>query len=120
VDSVGCSLTAKLEVHFRTDSAQILPESYPELDTAVAFLNTVSFATGVIEGHTDSTGADAYNLKLSQRRAESVVQYLVSKGIAASRLTAQGFGETMPVADNATAEGRALNRRVLLRRTDAQ
>lgn len=119
VDTVGCSLTIRLEVLFATNSATINPSSYPELDRAVTFLRETSpSATGVIEGHTDSQGADAYNLDLSQRRANAVLKYLVDKGVPASRLTAQGLGESQPVADNATADGRAQNRRVVLRRTN--
>jgi len=121
VDTAGCSLTIRLEVLFDTNSATIKSESYPDLDRVVTFMRETSpSATGVVEGHTDSQGSDATNLSLSQRRADAVRSYLVGKGIAANRLTAQGFGETQPVADNATAEGRAQNRRVVLRRTDYQ
>ena len=121
VDSVGCSLTVRLEVFFDTNSANIKPESYPDLDRVVSFMNeSVKGAAGVIEGHTDSVGNDDYNLKLSQRRADAVRQYLVGKGVAATRLEAQGLGEAQPVADNNTAEGRAQNRRVVLRRTDVR
>ena len=73
-----------------------------------------------MQGFTDSIGSEAYNLKLSQRRADSVRQYLVDKGVPASRLDAVGKGEGSPIADNATAEGRAQNRRVVLRRTDVK
>ena len=66
----------------------------------------------VVEGHTDSQGADAMNQELSQKRAESVRTYLVSRGIAADRITAQGFGPSRPIADNTSPEGRANNRRV--------
>ncbi len=119
VDSVGCSLTIRLEVLFDTNSATIKPQSYPALDNVVTFMRETSpSASGVIEGHTDSAGADAYNLQLSQRRADAVVKYLLDHGVPASRLSAKGLGETQPVADNATAEGRALNRRVVLRRTN--
>jgi OOP family OmpA-OmpF porin len=121
VDTAGCSLTIRLEVLFDTNSATIKPESYPELERVVTFMKETSpSASGVVEGHTDSQGADAANLSLSQRRADAVQKYLVDHGIAASRLKAQGLGETQPVADNATKEGRALNRRVVLRRTDYQ
>jgi OmpA-OmpF porin, OOP family len=121
VDSVGCSLTVRLEVFFDTNSANIKPESYPDLDRVVSFMSTaVTSATGVIEGHTDSVGNDAYNQSLSQRRADAVRKYLLDKGVAAARLESKGFGESQPVADNATAEGRAQNRRVILRRTDVK
>lgn len=117
VDAVGCSLTIRLEVYFDTNSDKIKPESYPDLDRVVTFMNdTVPSAQGVVEGHTDSVGNDDYNLKLSQRRADAVRKYLVDKGVAGSRLTAKGLGETQPVADNGTAEGRAQNRRVVLKR----
>jgi OOP family OmpA-OmpF porin len=72
----------------------------------------------VVEGHTDSTGADAYNQALSERRANAVLKYLVDAGVPAARLSARGFGESEPVADNDTAEGRAQNRRVVLRRSN--
>jgi OOP family OmpA-OmpF porin len=71
-----------------------------------------------VAGHTDSRGNDSYNLKLSQRRAESVRDYLISMGIESSRLTARGYGESQPVATNSTEGGRAQNRRVVLRRLD--
>ena len=121
VDTVGCSLTVRLEVFFDTASANIKPESYPDLDRVVDFMNSaVTSATGVVEGHTDSVGDEAYNQGLSQRRADAVRKYLVDKGVAAARLEAKGFGESQPVADNKTAEGRAQNRRVVLRRTDVK
>jgi OOP family OmpA-OmpF porin len=121
VDSVGCSLTVRLEVYFDTNSDQIKPESYPDLDRVVEFMTrTVPSASGVVEGHTDSVGDDAYNLKLSQRRADAVRKYLVDKGVPSSRLEARGFGEAQPVADNKTADGRAQNRRVVLTRNDVK
>jgi OOP family OmpA-OmpF porin len=118
VDTVGCSLTRKLEVFFDNDSSKLKPESFKDLDLAVDFLKAVPSATGIIEGHTDSTGSDAYNQRLSEQRAKAVRDYIVSKGIDPSRLEANGVGESQPVADNKTAEGRAQNRRVVLRRTD--
>lgn len=119
VDNVGCSLTIRLEVLFDTDSSTINPASFAELGRVVTFLRETSpSATGVVEGHTDNTGSDAYNQALSVRRANAVMKYLVDAGVPASRLSAQGFGESQPVADNDTAEGRAQNRRVVLRRSN--
>jgi OOP family OmpA-OmpF porin len=68
-----------------------------------------------LQGHTDSRGADAYNLELSQRRADSVRDYLISQGLDARRLQARGYGETQPIADNATKAGQAENRRVVMK-----
>ena len=118
VDTVGCSLTRKLEVFFDNDSSKLKPESFKDLDLAVEFLKAVPTATGIIEGHTDSNGSDSYNQRLSEQRANAARDYIISKGIDASRVEARGFGESQPVADNSTAEGRAQNRRVVLRRTD--
>jgi len=72
-----------------------------------------------IQGHTDSIGSAAYNLNLSQRRADSVRSYLVDKGVSAAALTAKGYGKTQPIASNDTAEGRAQNRRVAFAVTNA-
>ncbi len=118
VDEFGCSLSARLEVFFDNNSAVLNGESYADLDRVVKFMNDVPRAAGVLEGHTDSVGNAAANERLSQRRADAVRQYLVSKGIGATRLQAKGFGETRPEADDATPEGRAKNRRVVLQRTD--
>ena len=90
------------------------PEGKAKLDEAVALMKKYPDIHVDVNGYTDSIGSEAYNLKLSQRRAESAVAYLVSQGIAASRLTAKGFGKTNFVADNKTEEGRAKNRRVEL------
>jgi OOP family OmpA-OmpF porin len=65
-----------------------------------------------IRGHTDSKGAADYNQKLSERRAEAVRDYFISKGVPASQMTTKGYGSTKPIADNATEEGRAVNRRI--------
>jgi len=82
-------------------------------------MGDVPFATALIEGHTDSIGSDAYNLKLSDRRAKAVYDYLTSRGVDPARLSSIGHGESKPIADNATDEGRQLNRRVMLIRTDS-
>ena len=116
---MGCSLTRKLEVFFDNNSSKLKPESFKDLDLAVGFLKAVPTATGVIEGHTDANGSDAYNQRLSEERAKAVRDYIISMGIDPSRLEARGLGESQPVADNSTPEGRAQNRRVVLRRTDS-
>ena len=98
--------------HFAFDSAKLTPAGEAILDEAVAVMNKHQSINVRIEGHTDSVGSDAYNMKLGQRRADSVESYLVGKGISASRLSTVSFGETKPIASNDTAEGRAQNRRV--------
>jgi outer membrane protein W/outer membrane protein OmpA-like peptidoglycan-associated protein len=118
VDKVGCSLVSRLALYFDFDRAELRPESINELERIVQFMNDLPEATALIEGHTDSMGTDAYNLALSDRRAKSVFDYLASRGISPSRLQSVGKGESQPVADNATEQGRALNRRVMLIRTD--
>lgn len=101
-------------IYFETASDVLKVESYESLDKVAAILVGNPNANLSIEGHTDSQGDDAMNLDLSKRRAQSVLNYLSGKGADVSHLKAQGFGETKPVADNGTAEGRALNRRVEL------
>lgn len=99
-------------IYFDFDRYELKPESFSELDRIFKFLTDNLEVRIEISAHTDSKGSDEYNLNLSQKRAESVVNYLVSKGIVSSRLIAKGYGESMPVADNETEEGRSLNRRV--------
>ena len=100
-------------VQFAWDQDIILPESFDLLsEVATLIVAHKEWQEILIEGHTDSDGSDAYNLDLSQRRANSVVRFLLAHGVEASRLQAQGFGRSRPIADNATLEGRALNRRV--------
>jgi outer membrane protein OmpA-like peptidoglycan-associated protein len=101
-------------VLFDTASDKIRPESSPTLEEVLGLLQSQPALHLEISGHTDSVGNDAYNQDLSQRRAQSVVAWLTAKGIAAARLTAAGYGKTQPVADNATPQGRSLNRRVEL------
>jgi OOP family OmpA-OmpF porin len=105
-------------VQFKLDSAELTDAGKAVLDEAAAELNRLKFVSGTVIGHTDSSGSDAYNQKLSERRAQTVSAYLQGKGIAVGRLNASGAGESQPVADNKTAEGRAQNRRVVLQRTD--
>ncbi|HSA58632.1 MAG TPA: OmpA family protein [bacterium] len=101
-------------VLFDTASDRIRAESDPTLNEVLGLMQAQPALNLEISGHTDSVGNDAYNQDLSKRRAQSVVAWLTAKGVAAGRLTAAGYGKTQPVADNATPQGRALNRRVEL------
>lgn len=104
----------ELIVLFDNDKAEIKPRYFSEIKDVADFMNKYSNTRAVIEGHTDSNASDSYNLKLSQRRANAVKEMLTLRyGIANDRLMAIGYGESRPVADNATAEGRQLNRRVI-------
>jgi outer membrane protein OmpA-like peptidoglycan-associated protein len=118
VDKVGCPLEQTLKLLFDFDSAELRPESITELERLVTFMGDVPFATALIEGHTDSVGTEEYNQGLSDRRAKAVFDYLTSRGVDPARMSSVGHGELKPIADNATAEGRQLNRRVMLIRTD--
>lgn len=100
------------DVLFETDKAQLKSGATGNLNTLVMFLNNYPNRTVLIEGYTDSVGSDDYNQGLSSRRAESVQAYLVGQGIDRGRLSASGLGESAPVADNESAMGRQLNRRV--------
>ncbi len=102
-------------INFKTNSAEILPGSWAILDRAVKVLQDYPDVNLEISGHTDSKGRASYNQSLSQRRADSVKLYLVSHGIASSRLISIGYGESRPIADNSTASGRASNRRTEFR-----
>jgi OOP family OmpA-OmpF porin len=99
-------------VQFDSNSANIKAASIPVLNKNVELLRQHPELRIVVEAHTDSMGTDDYNLKLSQKRAEAIYNYFTSQGISADRMETAGYGETRPIADNATAEGRALNRRV--------
>ena len=108
---VGATLMSLQGVNFDTDSAKLKAESTTILDQAVEVLNQQAVPVR-IEGHTDSRGSDAYNQSLSDKRAKSVMDYLVSKGIDAARLTSAGYGESKPVVANDSAANMAKNRRV--------
>jgi outer membrane protein OmpA-like peptidoglycan-associated protein len=109
----GIVITLSGSVLFTSGKADLLAGAQLKLnDVADALLKQDESSKIVIEGHTDSQGSAASNQDLSQRRAEGVRAYLVSRGISGDRLTAQGFGPSRPIADNATTEGRANNRRV--------
>ena len=102
-------------VYFEFDRSNIRPDAAPVLDEAAGLLRDEGEINVVAEGHTDSIGSDSYNMKLGQRRADSVRSYLVNKGISSKRIRTESYGESRPVATNDTAEGRAQNRRVELR-----
>jgi len=103
---------AAKNVYFATNSARLLSKSFAPLDELAKVMNDNPSLQLKIDGHTDNTGAEDYNMTLSDRRAESVKKYLVSKGVDAGRMVSEGFGESAPVADNNTAAGRQQNRRV--------
>ena len=118
VDARGCEIVVErpvsfnLTVEFGFDSAEITGVAFQEMLDLLKFLREYPSTSAVIEGHTDSRGAEDYNQDLSQRRAAAVVQALTNSGIAGSRLSPKGFGESRPVASNDTEEGRQKNRRV--------
>ncbi|MDH3271873.1 MAG: OmpA family protein [Gemmatimonadota bacterium] len=124
VDERGCPVLFEEDetslvlegVTFETSSADLTSEALTILNRVAEALNGNPEVRVRVSGHTDSTGSRAFNVRLSQSRAESVVAYLVSRGVAANRMEAQGFGPDQPMADNGTEEGRRQNRRVELAR----
>ena len=106
----GKSIVVK-NIHFETGKAYLRKESLNVLDGIVEQLNKNKSIKLEVRGHTDSRGSDEYNKKLSERRADAVVEYMIKRGISPERLTAVGMGEEKPVADNSTPEGRSKNRR---------
>jgi OOP family OmpA-OmpF porin len=105
-------VTFAADAFFDFDKAVLKPEGKAKLDDVVSKMQGINLEVIIAVGHTDSVGTDAYNQRLSVRRAEAVKAYLVSKGIEKNRVYTEGKGEKQPVADNKTAEGRAKNRRV--------
>lgn len=101
-------------VHFATDSADLSPDDQATLTQAAAYMKGHPEAHLRLEGYTDATGNDPHNLSLSQRRSQSVAAFLKTQGVDGSRLTGEGFGPENPVDTNATASGKADNRRVEL------
>lgn len=102
------------DVLFDFDKSDLTPAATAQLDTLMDKLRNADVVSIKVIGHTDSKGSDAYNQALSERRASSVASYLLSQGLAPNKLTSEGRGESEPVADNATDEGRTQNRRVEL------
>ena len=117
VDDLGCNRPLVLKgVTFGHNSAELTRAAKIVLNRISAIQKTYHADVSLeVAGHTNSLGSDAYNLGLSQRRAESVRAYMVSRGVEAGNISAKGYGEAEPVADNATKEGQATNRRVELR-----
>lgn len=115
VDYQGCPVSLELKgVNFKWDSAELTPSAMSILDGVAESLNAYPEKDEIeVHGHTSSEGSNSYNMKLSQRRSQSVVDYLKMKGVT-NRLSARGYGESQPIADNSTEEGRSLNRRVEL------
>jgi outer membrane protein OmpA-like peptidoglycan-associated protein len=99
-------------IQFETGKAVIRPASYKTLDKVAEILKTYNYYDVSIEGHTDNVGKPDSNQKLSEARAAAAMQYLISKGVSADRMSSKGFGQTKPIAENTTAVGRAENRRV--------
>ena len=103
----------ELDVKFDFDKSRVKEESYGDIKNLADFMKQYPQTSTVVEGHTDSVGTDAYNQGLSERRANAVRDVLVNQyGVEGGRVNAVGYGESRPVADNATSEGRAINRRV--------
>lgn len=105
-------VSLEADAYFDFDKATLKQGGKDRIDSEITKLGQVDLNSVIAIGHTDSIGSDAYNQKLSERRAQAVKDYLVSKGVAADRIQIKGMGESQPVADNKTREGRAKNRRV--------
>lgn len=110
--AAAAKVTYAADAFFDFDKAVLKPEGKAKLDDLVTKVKGISLEVVIAVGHTDATGPDAYNQKLSVRRSEAVKAYLVSKGIEKNRIYTEGKGEAQPVADNKTKDGRAKNRRV--------
>ncbi len=110
--AAASKVTYAADAFFDFDKSVLKPEGKAKLDDLASKVKAINLEVIIAVGHTDSVGSDAYNQKLSVRRAEAVKAYLVSKGIEKNRVYTEGKGEKQPVADNKTAEGRAKNRRV--------
>jgi outer membrane protein OmpA-like peptidoglycan-associated protein len=108
----GIKITFNSGLLFDVNKATLRPESKLELAKLAGILKKYPDTNILVEGHTDATGTEEYNLELSRERAQSVENYLAGQGVDATRFTIMGYGESQPVASNETAEGRQLNRRV--------
>ena len=112
VAPAATKVTYAADSFFDFDKSVLKPEGKAKLDDLVGKLKGISLEVIIAVGHADSVGTDGYNQKLSIARSETVKAYLVSKGVEKNRIYTEGKGETSPVADNKTSEGRAKNRRV--------
>jgi outer membrane protein OmpA-like peptidoglycan-associated protein len=108
----GIKITFNSGILFKTNSADLQPAAKENIEKLGTVLKKYADTNILVEGHTDSTGTDAYNQALSERRAQSVALFTQNQGVAGTRFTIKGYGESQPVAPNATAEGRQKNRRV--------
>lgn len=109
---MASKVTYAADAFFDFDKSVLKPEGKAKLDDLVGKVKAINLEVIIAVGHTDSTGTDSYNQKLSVKRADAVKEYLVGKGIEKNRVYTEGKGELQPVADNKTKEGQAKNRRV--------
>jgi OOP family OmpA-OmpF porin len=112
VDADGCPKIIRLNVNFAFDKAAVKPEFMPKIQEVADFMKQNPSYRVVLEGHTDSKGSDAYNMKLSDQRAKAVERILETLGVPAAKVTTEAYGESKPISTNETEEGRAENRRV--------
>lgn len=112
VDEDTLNVSFDSDILFDVNSSTLSWASRDELDQFAGVMNRYPKTAILVQGHTDATGSDSYNQRLSERRADSVVDHLFTGGVAADRMAAMGYGERQPVADNGTDRGRAQNRRV--------
>ena len=113
-EGINVTFNEDAGVYFDTNKSDVKGTSATTLDRLVGILKEYPDSNVLVEGHTDSAGPDDYNMKLSEQRAVSVTEYLAKNGIMPVRLTTKWYGESQPVADNGTSEGKAKNRRVEL------
>ena len=109
------SNTILRNIFFKFDSYELMPQSFVELDRMADFIKNSVGLKFEIGGHTDNVGKDVYNQQLSEKRAKAVCDYLLAKGVNAGQLSFKGYGESVPIGDNATPEGREMNRRTELK-----
>lgn len=118
IDTRGCACDLSVQLQFEFDSAALTAEDQHSLERIAAWMKELEFVVAEATGHTDHTGSTQYNQALSLRRAQATVDYLSARGVTASRVHVVGAGESSPIASNSTPDGRARNRRVVLRRLD--